>query len=138
MSAQELHTLTGLKVIGRSFELLTPKSVQRFTWPDASALFVDCGFGGFSCELRAEYLLRLTNKQGPGFLGAPLPVSEPKLHPYANKPTLNQAQRSSDPCKMEKEMGSFRGPESHHESRRLTTWDTPTEAIDPDTSRRYC
>lgn len=52
MATQELHSFTGVNVTGQMFEVIASKSVQRFKWPDASALLVECGF---SCKLRAEY-----------------------------------------------------------------------------------
>ena len=81
------------------------------------SLLFNCGF---SCKPPRR--ARLTNKQGPGVLGARLRSSEPRPHPHANKPTLTleaSPAEASDPCKLERrrrEYGDVSGPRKPHGS----------------------
>ena len=77
--------------------------------------------------MQASRRERLTNKQGPGALGAPPRSSEPKPHPHANKPALIQA---SSPAELIRSIQSgektgcrFGAPKANMGLANLTTWD---------------
>ena len=135
VSTQELHTLTGSKLSRRKFEIPAPCLCRgAYGHNNASA---DCQVW---ILLQASRRVRLTNKQGHGFLGAPLRRSEPNPHPHTIKPTLRQVQRSSEPCSHAqwREDGVLSGPRNTWVSLGQTPWDTHTMATEPDTSRRCC
>ena len=92
------------------FEILGPKPVQRCTWSQTRNASAERQKWILS---QASRRASLTNKQGPGFLGALFRRSEPEQHPYANKPTLTHVQRLSEPCgawRMERRWGRFGAP----------------------------
>ena len=134
VSTQELHLLAGSWLIRRKFEIPAPCLCRGAHDRNASAgrqMWI---------LLQASRRVRLTNKQGPGFLGAPLRSSEPKPHPHAIKPTLTQVQRSSEPSSDAtwREDGVVSGPRNPHGSRQGKPRGTLTTATEPDTSRRCC